>query len=332
MISETDKQEILRTFPNIELSYATITHKNVFSSDLVSAIPEGEKFFCWFITKNQKQVTSWIKINQNTREVIDIYTKEMETTENADLYKGSVFYGTIFEYNGYPFFSTEDVLHLEGKNVTLLGLVEKYKKLHILLKKQTFQNLSYNNKTICLGIPLIFNNFSREMNNVIQKLPYKIREIHFHKAHKPRNYFFMKYTYKNTLVPTTNGKKDVIFNIKADLQNDIYHLYALDESTGKEYLHDVGYIPDYKTSVTMNSIFRTIKENINLDALEESDDEDEFQNENIDKYVDLKKSYYMMCAFNYKFKKWMPLKVKENATIKDLVKRNDLLRLEKNRY
>ena len=38
---------------------------------------------------------------------------------------------------------------------------------------------------------------------------------------------------------------------------------------------DIAYIPDYKTSVFMNSLFRNIKENINLDYLEESDDEEE---------------------------------------------------------
>ena len=34
-------------------------------------------------------------------------------------------------------------------------------------------------------------------------------------------------------------------------------------------------IPDYKTSVFMNDLFRTIKENKNLDLLEESDDEED---------------------------------------------------------
>jgi superfamily II DNA/RNA helicase len=40
--------------------------------------------------------------------------------------------------------------------------------------------------------------------------------------------------------------------------------------------YDVAFIPDYSTSVMMNKLFRNIKENQNLDALEESDDEEEF--------------------------------------------------------
>ena len=40
----------------------------------------------------------------------------------------------------------------------------------------------------------------------------------------------------------------------------------------------------------MNSIFRNIKENQNLD-LEESDSEDEFENIDVDKFVNLKKTF-----------------------------------------
>jgi hypothetical protein len=66
-------------------------------------------------------------------------------------------------------------------------------------------------------------------------------------------------------------------------------------------------IPDYKTSVMMNALFRNIKENRSLDALEESDDDDEFENTNIDKFVDLTKKIKMKCVFNHRFKKWTPI-------------------------
>ena len=59
----------------------------------------------------------------------------------------------------------------------------------------------------------------------------------------------------------------------------------------------------------MNRLFRNIKENENLDALEESDDEFEFEDDRMDKYVYLDRSYKMNCQFNYKFKKWLPLSI-----------------------
>jgi hypothetical protein len=76
---------------------------------------------------------------------------------------------------------------------------------------------------------------------------------------------------------------------------------------GKEEFYDIAFIPDYKTSVMMNRLFRNIKENENLDALEESDDDDEFENEKGDKFVYLDRSYKMNCKLNYKFKKWYPI-------------------------
>ena len=87
---------------------------------------------------------------------------------------------------------------------------------------------------------------------------------------------------------------------------NIYYLYCLDENL-KEEQHSIAHVPDYNTSVMMNKLFRIIKENNNLDALEESDDEDEFENNNADKYVYLERSYKINCRFNYKFKKWTPI-------------------------
>jgi hypothetical protein len=105
-----------------------------------------------------------------------------------------------------------------------------------------------------------------------------------------------------------NQPKEAVFVVKPEVQNDIYNLYCADGS-----LVGIAYIPDYTTSVMMNNLFRIIKENNNLDALEESDDEEEFQNENTDRFVHLSKSYKMVCAFNYKFKKWYPLRIADET-------------------
>jgi hypothetical protein len=100
-----------------------------------------------------------------------------------------------------------------------------------------------------------------------------------------------------------------IFFIKPDLQNDIYYLYQNNSTNFDIISKELAHIPDYKTSVLMNKLFRNIKENNNLDSLEESDEEDEFENIDIDKFVDLNKIIKMRCIFNYKFKKWVPISV-----------------------
>jgi len=113
---------------------------------------------------------------------------------------------------------------------------------------------------------------------------------------KPKYLDFSKKQYK---YPT-------VFQISADLQTDVYHLFTCGKQKALVY-YNVACISDYKTSVFMNAIFRNIKENRNLDYIEESDDEDDFQNVNYDKYVNLQKTVNMECIFNYKFKKWMPV-------------------------
>jgi hypothetical protein len=108
-------------------------------------------------------------------------------------------------------------------------------------------------------------------------------------------------------------KYKTVFQVSADLQFDIYHLYAYGQHK-KPIYYNVAYIPNYKSSVFLNGLFRNIRENKNLDYIEESDDEDDFQNIEMDKYVDTKKILLMECIFNSKFKKWVPVRVVDNRS------------------
>ena len=99
-----------------------------------------------------------------------------------------------------------------------------------------------------------------------------------------------------------------IFQVTADIQFDIYHLFAYGKNKMPIY-YDLAYIPNYKSSIMMNGLFRNIRENNNLDFIEESDDEEDFQNMAIDKYVDINKTLLMEFTFNSKFKRWVPIKV-----------------------
>ena len=52
-----------------------------------------------------------------------------------------------------------------------------------------------------------------------------------------------------------------------------------------------------------------------MDRLEESDDDDEFENINEDKFVNLNKCLIMRCVYSRRFRKWQPI-----GTITDKVK------------
>ena len=103
-------------------------------------------------------------------------------------------------------------------------------------------------------------------------------------------------------VPPTQPHRT--FMLKPDMQNDIYYvLHNKDDPITERTM--IAHIPNYKTSVMMNSIFRNIKENRNLDALEESDDEEEIV-EREHHVVDMNKCVRMTCVFNNRFKRWQP--------------------------
>ena len=86
-------------------------------------------------------------------------------------------------------------------------------------------------------------------------------------------------------------------------------MYCLQDDTQKLINYGIALIQNIQTSVKMNKLFRNIKENDNMDLMEESDSEDEFENNREDKYVYLERKYKMFSTFNKKFKKWVPMEL-----------------------
>lgn len=109
-----------------------------------------------------------------------------------------------------------------------------------------------------------------------------------------------------------------VFIVRPNVQNDIYELFvkrastvarSTAESTSAYVFHNFAHIPNYKTSVMMNALFRKIKENVRLDTMEESDNDDEFESTEPDKFVSLKTEYKMVCRLNKKFCRWVPISI-----------------------
>jgi hypothetical protein len=129
-------------------------------------------------------------------------------------------------------------------------------------------------------------------------------------------------------IPFVKPNDDMLTNIQAvfivrpNIQNDIYELFvkptnrsSMSQSSLQPWtFHNFAHIPNYKTSAMMNSLFRKIKENDRLDTMEESDDDDEFENIEQDKFVSLTTEYKMVCRLNKKFCKWVPISVVSQGT------------------
>ena len=312
MFDEQEKRNISQNFPKFELSYETMIHNKVHDANLLFAIPEGIKYFAWFTTYKDENVLFLLELDHN-KTIVNI---QIEITSFADrlVYgDGTILYGTNFKHNNGNFFCIEDLYYYKGDNYTNHSFLTKLKVIKNILSTD-ISSVSFFSKYIIFGLPIMTTDFNSLLRE-IESLPYTVSQITF-KYFESKKSVFVKYykpnnsnnsnqqnrNYKND----NNGvKQNQVFKIKADIQNDIYNLYTY--KNGKEEFYDIAFIPDYKTSVMMNKLFRVIKENDNLDALEESDDENEFENDKEDKFVFLDKSFKMVCQYNYKFKKWTPL-------------------------
>ena len=316
-----NNDEILQNFPNIELCFETIIHKTVpVQYNYVLAIPEGRKYFAWFTTYKTQNVCFLLEISNN-KQICNIEC--IYTCFQRDLAYETVLYGTGFKQMGRRFFSCEDIYMYKGN--TLIKNTHYSKKLIMFqnIFKNEIKQVSYNNQMITFGLPIMSVNVDN-LNDKIRDLSYKIKYIQFRTEqnqilNKPLvdadpvivRPSITKPIITKPIITKLDNKinnrskerpKEKVFTIKADIQNDIYNLYDV---VSNELL-DIAYIPDYKTSVMMNKLFRNIKENQNLDALEESDDEEEFENDKIDKFVYLDRSFDMICEYNMKYKRWQP--------------------------
>ena len=359
-----DKETIVNNLPNIKLSYENVIHKKVYKSDIIFAIPRGEKCFAWFTYYLNEPVCFILKLVEK-KQISTIQI--IHVSYNPSLSLGTIFYGTLFNHLNNTYFTVEDVVWYKGQDVSTSKWFAKFEIINTIMHKELNQ-LSYGSKFVIFGLPvlsndindillniktvnyslhslqfMLFNNCNKHLclsindlnkdNHTYNNIPNHAHDSSLHTAPinnkpintKPTNNKPINTKPINTK-PTnnkpTNNKptnNQLIFNVNADLQNDIYNLYCYDNSELVYY--NIACVPTYATSVMLNNLFRTIKENNNLDALEESDDENEFQNENVDRYVDLSKNYKMLCGYNFKFKKWTPIKVvTDNAVcqLKDL--------------
>ena len=313
---DTEISLVLQKFPKFELSYENITHKKVHNANVILAIPEGNRFFTWFTSYNHENICFSLEIDDNNK----IKNIKKLNTSFMDCLLGTIFYGTMFKYNDISCFSVEDIYYYKGQNYIHVPYSNKLQLLKAIFTNEISQSL-LNNRFTVFGMPLIYSDFNLLLTD-IQNLPYKISQLKFRFFEKNNSRKIMTMNYYNQTKNTEQidkkivqrdtyqnqrdkNKKTAIFKIMAGTEPDIYNLFIT--KNGNEEYYDIAIIPDYKTSVMMNSLFRNIKENINLDAIEESDDETDFEDGREDKYTYLDRSFNIKCEFNYKFKRWIPI-------------------------
>ena len=314
MINDTEKKNLLKKLPSLELSYDKIIHKKVFDKiDYYILIPQGTKSILWFTHFKEKFLCITININKyNQLETINTYS----ACFNEDIAKNdTIFLGYKFsipnKYN--QFFTITNILYYKGINYNSINYNEKFNLL-INIFNNDIKQLYLTKNSIIIGMPKVIDNLKKleeDKNNLI----YNLGGILYIKNEINIPYGLSFYNITNSIIAT--------FQINADIQYDIYNMFILDNNI--LIFYDILLINSYNNSVFMNNLFRKIKENKNLDLLEESDTENEFEDISIDKFVDLNKKINIKCKYFCKFKKWIPIEVsKEN-----IINKKDLLNILK---
>jgi hypothetical protein len=341
ILTSVQSHNLLQRFPKIELSYETIPHKKVSPIyNVCIAIPMGTKCYAWFTFYGEEDVCFIMEINKERKINKVSYTVIHEDSVFAkmNLALGTILYGSYADNK----FIAEDIFFYKGIPMQGLYFGEKLGFLEnmfqtLFTENNIFCNIETSRKIheLSFHLPVMWGLNNNSEYDCVYEIPQKYAEnypIHHiqyrcladiapHLNVYPVKKGFGQSVQNIPLQPINDMyvpfradfskpqyRQIAIFKVMADLQFDVYHLFAYGRNKSCVY-YNVAYIPNYKISVFMNNIFRKIKENANLDAIEESDDEEDFENIDYDKYVNLNKYVFMECRFNIKFKKWVPIRV-----------------------
>ena len=323
----------------IDVYYERPVHKK-FLADVYAVIPKGRKCVMWFTCKQCWifQIAKRPYSNQNNQETVsfdDVRMMNMKCMDDAWYSgEGTILYGTFAADKKW--FSVENIYYLGGAKLggaklggAKLGGAKLGGTDGSIDHFSAFFDLcaSQNDMAFQFFMPIMHTSFGAALKDAMQITSYDVFCIQHRFLKRPCT------EYKNLLMHLAVEQEQQIqaihnihvhnptpkpffptkspqiqfpvrtFIVRPDVQNDIYHvLNDVDELITDKTM--IAHIPNYKISVMMNSLFRNIKENRNLDALEESDEEE--PNDDKHKHVDLNKFVRMKCTFNHRFKRWQP--------------------------
>jgi len=286
--------------------------------------PKGRRGYLWFTYYKKEMLCLLIFINSKKFDDIsnEFYKYEINY-DNTLCYNNVLLIGTYFyKYNNnnnksvQHYYVIDSVLNYNYYNAIIRANNNNCFNSKLNLCKKVVQAIT--NSTFNINLGIILDNYD-SIFKIIYKLNYDIYCVACYSNNKYLGNFILNIQLSKT-INKNETNYGYNFKVTATLTPDIYNLFILENN--KEIFYEYALIDSYKTSVFMNDLFRKIKENKNLDLLEESDDEDEFENIDLEKYVNLGKTYIIECFYNKKFKKWVPKNLAKNNYIIDKNKIN----------
>ena len=285
--------------------------------------PKGRRGYLWFTYYKKEMLCLLIFINgKKFDDISNEFYKYEINYDNTLCYNNVLLIGTYFyKYNNnnkslQHYYVIDSVLNYNYYNAIIRANNNNCFNSKLNLCKKVVQAIS--NSTFNINLGIILDNYDN-IFKIIYKLNYDIYCVGCYSNNKYLGNFILNIQLSKT-INKNETNYGYNFKVTATLTPDIYNLYILENN--KEIFYEYALIDSYKTSVFMNDLFRNIKENKNLDLLEESDDEEEFENIDLEKYVNLGKTYIIECFYNRKFKKWVPKNLAKNNYIIDKNKIN----------
>ena len=256
--------------------------------------PKGKRSYLWFTYFEKKLLC--ILIIQNSKNINDnnneFYTIDINY-DNTLCYNNVLLQVIYFKKNlksssnnntkTFYYFVIDNVLNYNVYN----SYIERNDynqnlnyKLSLFSKIMPLLNNLQNNNII-IKLPIIVDN-NNDIFKLIYNIDYDVYCISIYSDYKYLGNFIFGNNLGNNLGNNSasiknNNKLLATFKITPAINQDLYNLFISDGSEYNEIFYDLALIDSYKTSVFMNKLFRYIKENKNLDYLEESDDEEEFE-------------------------------------------------------
>ena len=258
-LNSNDTKNLIKRFPDFELSYETQIHKKVYTKgDIFQLIPFGVKFFAWFTYYHNENVCLLCELYPS-KKIKNI--KMVSCCFNSELSYGTVLYGTVIENK---FFVCENIYYFCGKRYENTNYSKK-----IDLMTQLFTNyikqVGFTKNDIIFTSSLINSDYNT-LFSLLKSFLTKFMELNYR--------FILKINLTEFLFIRRKREYFATFKIKPTVKNDIYETYYYDNGNFRQ--HNIAYIPSYICSVMMN--FLEILKKMKIDSLEESDDEDEFEN------------------------------------------------------
>jgi len=319
-LSQPDVQALLSRLPKIEPCYEKTDTSVPENYTLRVSISVGKKYYIRLHYDESGDAAFFMELNKEKKVSVVVRHGSSDDTNMLPFSKGTAMYGTMYEHpSGRPVFLIEDLYYYCGLCVAKESFARKLRRMAHIVEK----------------IGSVFPTWIR-----LPQITMAAADTTIQSGYTEHH---CQYRMTDTLAPYVNIVKDdgivvpeltacerplqcdfsrpqfkqaTVFLVKVATQFDIYNLYCIDGNTKtkREVFCGVAGIQTYKTSVLLNTLFRKIRANQNLDAIEESDDEETFEDMRDTKWiVNPENVVKMVCEFNAKMRKWIPVRVADET-------------------